>query len=446
VDDHQRLGPTIISSGRGSSVYDHTGKEHIDFGAGLWCVNVGYGRPELARVAQESTQELCYFHAFGNTGNAPMARLADKLLSILHDQTSIPNMARVFMGCSGSDANDTAFKLVRYYNNLLGRPNKKKIISRIGAYHGVSYASGSLTGIPAYHKSFDMQLPDVYHVSCPHYFRFSERNETEEEFSNRLVLELESLILREGPETIAAFIAEPVMGTGGVLIPPRGYFEGVSRLLKKHDILFIVDEVITGFGRTGKWFGSEHFGIQPDIMNLAKGLTSAYFPLSATIISERIWEVLKSRSAETGPFMHGFTYSGHPVGCAIALANIEIIEKEDLVKRTNETGLYFLKTAREALAGSRFVGDVRGIGLMGAVEYAAALTPMRFFAAGQGPHRLVARLAAEEGVLVRGLPFIEVNSFSPPLVITPKEIDVGLDRFVKALTAAEPEISRMAEA
>ncbi len=444
IFDHQRFGPKIVNSGSGSTVYDESGRSYIDFGAGLWCVNVGYGRSELAQVAYDATATLSYFHSFGNVGNPPMAHLADKLLSILHEQTTIPDMARVFMGCSGSDANDTAFKLVRYYNNILGRPQKKKIVSRLGAYHGVSYASGSLTGIPSYHKAFDQPHSDVIHVSCPHFFRFSDVNETEVEFSRRLVSEIEAVILREGPDTIAAFIAEPIMGTGGVLLPPKGYFDGVSQLLQKYDILLIVDEVITGFGRTGRWFGSEHFNLKPDILNLAKGLTSAYFPLSATVISNRIWDVLTSSSSEMGPFMHGFTYSGHPVGCAIALANIEIIEREELIPRSAELGSYFLSVARDVLGSQPFIGDVRGLGLMAAVEFVTDKKTRSFFSPGRGPHRLAARLAAEEGVFVRGLPYIDVNSFSPPLCISKSEIDQGLERYVAALKKGEPEFKLMA--
>ena len=446
IEEHQRNGSRIFMGGSGSRVTDSAGHNYIDFGAGLWCVNVGYGRPELAEVAKKATLDLSYHHAFGAASNEPMIRLSDRILTILNEQTTIPNMARVFMGCSGSDANDTAYKLVHYYNNLLERSQKKKIISRLGAYHGVSYASGSLTGIPSYHKAFDQPLADVIHVACPHHYRFALPGETPADFSKRLVKELENTILAEGPDTIGAYIAEPIMGTGGVLIPPPGYYEGVQALLKKHDILLIVDEVITGCGRTGKWFGSEHYDLKPDILNLAKGLTSGYFPLSATVISDRIWSVLRDTSAATGAFMHGFTYSGHPVGCAIGLENLNIIEREDLVQKSAELGDYMLQATMERLKDQPFIGEIRGKGLMIGLEFVADKKSKRFFAPGKNPHRIAAKHATNNGVLVRALPFIEVNSFSPPFVATRNEIDEGLDLYLKALKQARPELEQLADA
>jgi L-2,4-diaminobutyrate transaminase len=374
IADHQSNGPAIFSGAKGVRIKDQHGNNLIDFGAGLWCVNVGYGRPEIADAASAAIRDLSYYHLFGAASNEPTIRLADRVLSLLRDHAGASNMARVFFGSSGSDANDTAFKLVRYYNNLLGRPEKKKIISRIGAYHGVSYASGSLTGIPAYHTAFDLPLPGVLHAACPHFYRFAHGAESEADFTDRMVRDLTTIMEREGAHTIGAFIAEPVMGTGGVLLPPAGYFAKVQELLAERDILFIVDEVITGFGRTGNWFGTGTYGLKPDIINLAKGITSGYFPVSATVVSERIWSVLAEASPKMGPVMHGFTYSGHPVGSAIAGANLDIIERENLVASAAVNGPKMLQELRARVGDHPFIGDVRGVGLMLAVEFVAEKT------------------------------------------------------------------------
>lgn len=444
IADVQKNGPVIYGKAGGARMRDQHGRDLIDLGAGLWCVNVGYGRPEIADAAAAAMRDLSYYHTFGGASNEATIRLADRLLSLLRERAGASHMARIFFGSSGSDANDSAFKLVRYYNNLLGQPQKKKIISRLGGYHGVTYASGSLTGISAYHTAFDMPIEGVLHAACPHYYRFAEGGESEAAFSDRIVADLAAMIEREGPETVAAFIAEPVMGTGGVLLPPADYFTKVQALLDKHDILFIADEVITGFGRTGQWFGSGTYGLKPDIINMAKGITSAYFPVSATAVSQRIWNVLEEASPRMGAVMHGFTYSGHPVGSAVAMANIDIIETDDLVAKTAENGPYMLQQMRTRLAENPYVGDVRGIGMMVGVEFVADRDSRRQFAADVGPHRLVAKHALERGVLTRALPFIDVNSFSPPLSITRAEIDEGVDRYVTALADALPALHDLA--
>ena len=443
IADVQTNGPVIYGKAGGVRMRDQHGHDLIDLGAGLWCVNVGYGRREIADAAAAAMRDLSYYHIFGGASNEATIRLADRLLSLLGERAGVSHMARIFFGSSGSDANDSAYKLVRYYNNLLGRP-QKKIISRLGGYHGVTFASGSLTGISAYHTAFDMPIEGVLHAACPHYYRFAEGDESEAAFSDRLVADLAAMIEREVPETVAAFIAEPVMGTGGVLLPPADYFAKVQALLDKHDILFIADEVITGFGRTGHWFGSGAYGLKPDIINMAKGITSAYFPVSATAVSQRVWNVLEEASPRMGTVMHGFTYSGHPVGSAVAMANIDIIERDDLVAKTAENGPYMLGLLRERLAENPYVGDVRGIGLMVGVEFVADRDSRRGFAAGVSPHRLVAKHALERGVLTRALPFNDVNSFSPPLSITRAEIDEGVDRYVMALTDALPALRGLA--
>jgi L-2,4-diaminobutyrate transaminase len=422
---HQKSGPRIISSGSGVTLKDPSGRSILDCSGGLWCVNVGYGRPELAEAAKQAILELSYFHLFSSSSHPPAIELADRLLSLFH-RGGATHLSKVFFGTSGSDANDTAFKLVRYYNNLRGLPAKKKIISREGAYHGVTVASGSLTGIAAYHKAFDLPIPGVLHTSCPHYFRFANGGESEADFCDRLINEIEAIIAREGPETIAAFIAEPIMGTGGVLVPPAGYFSRLQAVLKQHDIL-------------------EFYDLTPDIVSLAKGVTSAYFPMSVSMISERVWQVFEQASPDVGPVMHGFTYSGHPVGAAIALVNLAILEDEGLVANSANMGAYLKMGLKDRVGDHRFVGEVRGEGLMIAVELSADKDRRIPFARAAGAHRIVANKAFELGLLIRPSPFIEALAFSPPLCITKDECDRSLDLFVNALAAATPELDALSE-
>ncbi|MBI3743434.1 MAG: aminotransferase class III-fold pyridoxal phosphate-dependent enzyme, partial [Chloroflexi bacterium] len=401
IADHLKKGPHIIAQAHGVRIKDRQGRDLIDCCAGLWCVNIGYGRKEMAEAAKKAIENLAYYHIFAGTSNEPIIRLAERVLGLFHDKAGAPHLSKVFFGSGGSDANDTNFKLVRYYNNLRGKPEKKKIISRLGAYHGLTLAAGSLTGIPVFHKAFDLPLPGVLHTSCPHHFRFAKAGESEEAFTDRMIAEVEALIAKEGAETVAAFIAEPIMGTAGVLIPPKGYFEKLQRLLDKHDILFIADEVITGFGRTGHWFATGGMKLKPDIVTLAKGITSAYFPVSASVISEKIWGVLKAASPEFGPVMHGFTYSGHPVGGALGLTNIDILEREGLVQQAAEVGAHLLKLLTERVGAHPHVGEVRGSGQMLAVEFVADKASRRFFDPKAAAHRLVAAKALEFGVLAR---------------------------------------------
>ena len=444
IADHLEKGPFILASGKGVRVTDVDGREFIDGGAGLWCMNIGYGREEIAETVAEATRILGYQHLFFHASSEPIIRLADKILRLLHEKADARHLSKVFFGCSGSDANDTNYKLIRYYNNLRGLPEKKKFIARAGGYHGLTYAVAGLTGIPAYHKAFDVPIEGILHTSCPHYYRFHEADQSEQDFTAHLIKELEELIAGEGAETIAAFIAEPIMGTGGVLLPPAGYFEEVQKLLKANDILFIADEVITGFGRTGEWFGTSLYGLKPDIVTLAKGITSAYFPVSASVISEEIWQVLKHASPDMGPVMHGFTYSGHPVGGAVGLKVLEIVEREGLVENAATVGKHFLKALRERIADHRFVGDVRGKGLMLAVEFTADKETRRSFDPSAGAHKIVAVKCFEHGLLCRALPFIEVTAFSPPLTMTNAEADETVDRYVRALDAATPELEKFA--
>jgi L-2,4-diaminobutyrate transaminase len=446
IADHLRDGPTIVASASGVRIKNHQGRELIDCGAGLWCVNVGYGRAELGEAASKAMANLGYYHLFGSYSNEPIIRLADRLLALFRERAGAGHLSKVFFGTSGSDANDTNFKLVRYYNNLRGKPDKKKIISRRGAYHGLTAASGSLTGIPMFHKAFDLPLRGVRHTACPHFFRFGEAGEDEDAFTRRTVGKLKDMILREGPETVAAFIAEPIMGTGGCFLPPRGYFAQVQEVLDENDILFVADEVITGFGRTGEWFATGLYSLKPDIVTLAKGITSAYFPLSASVISDKVWNVLRDASAEFGPVMHGFTYSGHPVGGAVAMANLDIMERENLIENSAAMGVYFRQQLRERFGDHPYVGDIRGEGLMMALELVADRKAKRFFDRGKGVHRIIQKKALEAGVMVRALPFVEAISFSPPLCITRAEIDEALGRFERGFEAAMPELRAAAAA
>jgi L-2,4-diaminobutyrate transaminase len=444
IAEHMKNGSAIYTSARGVQVEQEQGRKLIDMAAGLWCVNVGYGREELADAAASAMRQLSFQHLFGAASSQYTIQLAERLLDLFRERAQAPSMARVFFGTSGSDANDTALKLVRYYNNLLGRPAKKKVISRIGAYHGVNHGSGSLTGIASYHTHFDLPVEGILYAACPHYYGYSRPGESEAQFTDRLIADLELLIQKEGAETIAACIAEPVMGTGGVFLPPPGYFARVQALLDQHDILFIVDEVITGFGRLGEWFGTGAYSLRPDIVSLAKGLTSGYFPMSASIVSQRIWSVLESESQKTGTFMHGYTYSGHPVGSAVAMANLEVIERENLVENAARAGRYLLDSLRDRIGKHPYIGDIRGAGLMVGVEFVADRGNRRGFGPGQSPHRIVAAYSARAGVLTRALPFAAVNSFSPPLSISNSEIDEATERYARALEAATPELRAMA--
>jgi L-2,4-diaminobutyrate transaminase len=442
IADHLRHGPLVIRSGSGVTLTDDHGTRYLDAAGGLWCVNVGYGREQLADAAADEMRRMGYYHSFGSSSNEPQIVLADRLLRLLREEANAPQLCRVFFGCSGSDANDTQVKLVRYYNNLRGKPEKKKIISRRGAYHGLTVAAASLTGIPLYHRAFDLPGDGVLHTTTPHYYQEGRGGESEEAFSARLAADLETLIEREGPGTIAAFIAEPVMGTGGVLVPPRGYFERIQPILARHDILFIVDEVITGFGRLGSWFATGHYGLEPDLLSVAKGLTSAYFPLSGVVVSEKVWSVLEVGSPEMGVFAHGFTYTGHPVGAAVALANLDLIESEGLVANSAHVGAHLKRQLETQLGGHPHVGEIRGVGLMLAVEFVADRATKAPFDAPFRFGQQVAASAKERGLLIRALPFCDVAAFSPPLCLTEGEADQMVEIFAKAVDAVAAHAGR----
>lgn len=431
---HSETGPLVITHGKGIYVYDEQGKEYIEGLAGLWCTSLGFGEEELAAAAERQMRELPYYHNFNHKAAKPVIELADKLKQM----APVP-MSKVFFANSGSEANDTAIKMIWYYNNARGRPNKKKIISRQRAYHGVTIATASLTGLPNNHRDFDLPIERMLHTDSPHFYRDANQGETEEEFADRLALNLEALIEGEGADTIAAFIAEPVMGAGGVIPPPTTYFEKIQPILKRHDILFLDDEVICGFGRTGNMFGAETYDLQPDAMSMAKALSSAYLPISAVMISEDIFQAAVEESAKIGTFGHGFTYSGHPVPAAVATRTLELYEERNIIGHVQRITPKFQERLR-SFADHPLVGEARGVGLIGALELVADKPSKRSFAPPQGVGGRAAAIAEQEGLIVRALG--DSIGFCPPLIITEAEIDEMFDRFSRALGATEAWVAK----
>ena len=354
----------VIKTASGVFIEDRDGNKLLDAFAGLYCVNVGYGRQEIAEAIAEQARELAYYHSYVGHGTEASITLAKMILDRAPD-----HMSKVYFGLGGSDANETNVKLVWYYNNILGRPQKKKIISRWRGYHGSGLVTGSLTGLELFHKKFDLPIEQVIHTTAPYYYRREDLNQTEAEFVAQCAADLENLIAREGADTIGAFIGEPMLGTGGIVPPPAGYWKAIQDVLNKHDILLIADEVVTGFGRLGTMFGSEHYGIKPDIITIAKGLTSAYAPLSGSIVSDKVWSVLEQGTDENGPIGHGWTYSAHPIGAAAGVANLKLLDDLNLVSNAGTVGAYLNATMREALADHQNVGDVRGDGMICAIEF-----------------------------------------------------------------------------
>jgi len=422
---HQANGPKVLSRAEGAYIWDNQGNQYLEAMAGLWCTALGYGEEELARVAYEQMKNLSYNQLFAGKTNEASVLLAEKLKAM-----APMDAGRVFFGLSGSDANDTQVKLMWYYNNSVGRPEKKKIISRMRGYHGVTVASGSLTGLPPFHKHFDLPIPGILHTDCPHYYRGQEGGESEAEFVDRIVGNLESLILKEGPETIAAFIAEPIMGAGGVVVPPAGYYQKVQALLKQNDILFIDDEVICGFGRTGRPFGAETFGIEPDTMSVAKAVSSAYLPLSAVLLPEFMYEAFTAMSAELGNFSHGFTYSGHPVCAAVALRNLELMEERDLFAHAARMG-DLMQDRLAQFADHPLVGEVRGAGLIGALELVADKETRAAFPASQGVGAYCMGRCEANGLISRAMG--DSMALCPPLIITDAQIDEIFSKLELAL-------------
>lgn len=421
----------VVTTASGVFIEDRDGQRHLDAFAGLYCVNVGYGRSEIAEAIADQARELAYYHAYVGHGTEASITLAKMILD-----RAPKGMSKVYFGLGGSDANETNVKLVWYYNNILSRPQKKKIISRWRGYHGSGLVTGSLTGLELFHRKFDLPVEQVIHTEAPYYFRRSQLDQTEEQFVDHCVSELEALIEREGADTIAAFIGEPILGTGGIVPPPVGYWEAIQRVLRKHDILLIADEVVTGFGRLGTMFGSDHYGITPDIITIAKGLTSAYAPLSGSIIGDKVWQVLEQGTDENGAIGHGWTYSAHPIGAAAGVANLQLIDDLELVKNAQQLGAYLNQSLSEALSDHPNVGEVRGEGLLCAVEFVKDKDSRTFFDPADkiGP-QLSATMLEQSHVIARAMPQGDILGFAPPFCISREEVDKVVSATRMAVTA-----------
>ena len=418
----------IVQTASGCHITDRDGNRFLDAFAGLYCVNIGYGRQEVAEAIAEQARELAYYHAYVGHGTEASITLAQMVMDRAPD-----HMSKVYFGLGGSDANETNIKLVWYYNNIRGLPQKKKIISRWRGYHGSGLMSGSLTGLSLFHQKFDLPLDAVLHTTSPYYFRRDDLSLSEAEFSAKCAADLEELIAREGADTIAAFIAEPLLGTGGIVPPPAGYWEAIQPVLQKHDILLIADEVVTGFGRMGSMFGSPHYGITPDIMTIAKGLTSAYAPLSGSIISNKVWKLLEDGTDEFGPLGHGWTYSAHPIGAAAGVANLKLLDSLNLVENARDTGAYFNQAMRTALAEHAQVGEVRGDGMLCAVELVEDRDTRTFFDPAKKITPQIVAEMARRGVIARAMPQGDIIGYAPPLCLSREEADTVVSVTAEAI-------------
>ncbi|XP_075518674.1 gamma aminobutyrate transaminase 1, mitochondrial-like [Primulina tabacum] len=426
------LNPLVIEKSEGSYVYDVNGKKYLDSLAGLWCTALGGSEPRLVAAATRQLNTLPFYHSFWNRTTKPSLDLAKELLKLF----TASKMSKVFFTNSGSEANDSQVQW--YYNNALGRPNKKKFIARAKSYHGSTLVSASLSGLPALHQKFDLPFPYVLHTDCPHFWRYHLPGETEEEFSTRLANNLENLIIKEGPETIAAFIAEPVMGAGGVILPPATYFEKIQAVVKKYDILFIADEVICAFGRLGTMFGSDKYGIKPDLVTLAKALSSAYVPIGAILMSPEIYDVIHTQSNKLGVFSHGFTYSGHPVSCAVALEALKIYKERNILDQVNSIAPKF-QEGLKAFSASPIIGEIRGTGLILGTEFTDNKSPNDAFPPEWGVAAYFGAQCQENGMLVR----VSGDSImmSPPFIVTPQEVDELIRIYGIALKKTEERVA-----
>jgi 4-aminobutyrate---pyruvate transaminase len=431
---HRDVGPLILNKGKGVFLYDDTGKRYFEALAGLWCTALGYGNDEVADAAAEAMKRVSFTSLFGGKSHDGAIELAEKLKEI----SPVP-ASKVLFGTSGSEANDMQMKLTWYANNARGKPEKKKIIARIRGYHGVTIASGSLTGLPPVHRDFDLPIANVLHTSCPHFYRGGVEGESEDEFTTRMAQDLDDMIQREGPETVAAFIAEPVMGAGGVVVPPASYFPKINDVLAKYDVRFIADEVICGFGRTGNWFGTQTFGMKPTSISMAKAITSAYFPMSALTIEDSLYEAMLDESRKIGTFGHGFTYTAHPVGCAVALKVIEIYERIKIVEHVRKVSKTFLARLHK-LADHPLVGEARGVGLLGALELVADKKTKRAFQPTQGVGPMAVAKLQDLGVITRAMG--DSLAFCPPLIITEDEINEMFDLVEKGLNVMEAQVAK----
>ena len=421
----------ILESGKGVWVTDSNGKQYIEGLAGLWCTSLGYGEERLVEAAAKQMRALPFTHIFAHKSHHPAIDLAEKLIGMTASITPEAPFEKVFCANSGSEGNDTVVKLLWYYHNAIGKPEKKKIIARDKGYHGVTVAAASLTGLPVLHKDFDLPIQGIMHTACPHHYRFAKDGEDELAFSKRLAEELEAMIIEEGPDTIAGFIAEPLMGAGGVILPPEGYFEAIQPILKKYDILLIADEVICGFGRTGNMFGSLTYNIKPDMMTVAKQLSSAYLPISAVLVNGKIAEAITDNAGRIGAFGMGYTYSAHPVAAAVALETLAIYEERDILSHIRAISPR-LQTGLSKLAEHPLVGEARGIGLIGAIECVADKDTKRSFDAKAMVGATLFANIQKNGVITRPLG-TDAIAVCPPLIIKEDEIDFMLHAMQKGL-------------
>ena len=430
----RKFGSLTIKKGNGIYVYDENNNKYIEGLAGLWCVALGFNNKRLIKAANKQFKQLPYYHSF--TGKVPLTtlQLSEELVKI-----SPKSLTKVLYANSGSESNDTAIKMAWYYQNALGKTKKKKIISRYRGYHGVTVMSGSLTGMEYAHKGFDMPRDFVLHTDSPHYYKDALNQESSNRFVNRLLKNLEDLIIKEGSENIAAMILEPIQGAGGVIIPPDNYLKGVQKLLKKNDILLIVDEVICGFGRTGKMFGCDTFKIKPDMMVIAKGLSSGYVPISALLINDEIHGAISDFSSINKVFGHGFTYSGHPVAAAVALETIKIFEDENIIGHVQQISEKF-NTKMEQLNDHSIVGNARSKGLIGAIELVKNKNNKTYFDPKIAVGTRIVKNAQRNGLIVRVLQG-DIVALCPPLIINSKELDILFKKFNKSIEDTEVELN-----
>ena len=418
----------IMKGAEGCYIVDRDGNRFLDGFGGLYCVNIGYGRHEVAEAISRQAHELAFAHAYAGQSTEASITLAHMIAERMPK-----GLNHTYFGLGGSDANETNVKIAWYYQNVLGRPKKKKIISRKRAFHGSGIVSASLTGLPYFHNQFDLPVQGILHTEMPYYFRRPDHAMTEADFTAHCVKELEAMIAREGADTIAAFIGEPVLGTGGIVPPPQGYWAAIQAVLKKHDILLIVDEVVTGFGRTGKMMGSMTYGIEPDLVAIAKGLTSAYAPLSGSVVADRVWAVLEEGTNKFGPFGHGFTYSAHPISAAAGVANLQLVDKMGLVENAAKVGSYLTEKLRKTCGSLSIVGEVRGVGMLSAVELCADPKARKLFDPSQKVAVKVAGALLKRGVIARAMPESDIIGLAPPLCLTKAEADIIAERLAEAI-------------
>jgi 4-aminobutyrate--pyruvate transaminase len=423
---HERVGPLVIERGDGIYVIDNAGNRYIEGLSGLFCASLGFSEQRLVEAAYRQMKKLPFYHSFGGKSHDTAIELAERLIGL----SPVP-MSKVFFANSGSEANDTAIKMIWYYHNSIGKPEKKKIISRLRGYHGVTVASASLTGLPINHREFDLPIKGILHTDCPLHYRYANPGESEEAFATRCAEALEAMILKEGPDTIAAFFAEPVMVSGGCIVPPPTYYEKIQAILRKYDILLVVDEVICGFGRTGNMFGTETFDLQPDIITMAKQLSAAYQPIAAVMVNERLYSAIRSSSGKIGTFGHGFTYGGHPVATAVALETLKIYEERDIVSHVRSIMGDF-QSGLHALAEHPLVGNARGVGLVGTLELVGNKATKQPFDASWGVANHVGERALKHGLITRALG--DTVNFCPPLIISKAEI---ADMYARARRALD---------